>query len=112
MLSAFLESLGINAWVIGVPGAQQYISGMLLAMAMDPETVVLAPDRDWLTNRHVRRAVLAALHVGLLTTNIVYAVWPDRYKGLDDALASEAKIRIRSWRKLYKEYWRRGLIGL
>lgn len=96
-LKADVAAERLGAVVIAVPGVASWREGLMAAREMPGKAteLVIAFDMDAQKNPHVERyradLILAAFEE---SWRVKAALWPDTFKGLDDALVAGAEIQL------------------
>ena len=87
----------LNEYVIGVPGVAAWRKCLYMLNKLKPSRVIVAYDMDGYDNEHVkaqcRRLTMAIKRKGY---KVGVARWDKDYKGIDDALLANRRIRVQA----------------
>jgi hypothetical protein len=105
-LKAALAAFRLGITVLSIPGVGSWAKALPDVVELLPAggRVVVALDSDWRSKPDVHRAAwnlaLACEAIGYL---VEVATWPERFKGLDDALMGDARLERRPPRQAIPE---------
>jgi len=87
----------LDQYVIGVPGVAAWRKSLYMLDKLKPSRVIIAYDMDGNDNKHVnvqcRRLTRAIRSKGY---KVGVALWDTDYKGIDDALLANRRIRVKA----------------
>lgn len=91
-LKADVATARTNILTLGLPGVGTFRQALPILRKLDPETVLVAFDADYRTNKTVAAALGGAIRLFSRSFNVVVETWPAEWgKGIDDILAAGKK---------------------